>query len=142
MNLPFTCPPMRARLLTTTTCVKRWQRGADVECRDCPLAHERGATGDWKEVGMQRVNFVMGGMRQEEHHRRNAGIARMGRKKRTRSMGSEIFTLRKQAGLTQRQLAERIGLGDGANLGKYERNCQGTSDDMIQRIREACGRNA
>lgn len=54
-------------------------------------------------------------------------------------VGKRIQQARKEAGLTQRALAERIGLQDSQSVSNYERGGSDVPRDRLKRIAEATG---
>lgn len=54
-------------------------------------------------------------------------------------VGKRIQQARKEAGLTQRALAERIGLQDSQSVSNYERGVSDVPRDRLKRIAEATG---
>jgi DNA-binding transcriptional regulator YiaG len=133
---------MRARFLTATTCVKRWQKGAAEECRDCGLALTRGATGTWKEHNQRESGYIWAGAAVNKSHRRNSCLSRMGKRTSGANRGAEIKRLRTEAGISANELARRLGWNAKGGLTKYECDRTGCTDAMWKRIVEACRRSA
>ncbi|MBX2924765.1 MAG: helix-turn-helix transcriptional regulator [Chitinophagaceae bacterium] len=54
-------------------------------------------------------------------------------------MGKQIQAIRRDTGLTQKQLAEKVGLSDGSIVRFYESGQSNPSLEILENIATACG---
>lgn len=159
------CPPARA-VLPATSCVKRFEAGADDRCGDCALGPRRGARGPWRAQCRQGPLTVKlraaAGVRKFHEVRRAQKEAAAVRKqpsppKATSPVsgrlaagkgipagtiygGDWLRSARTSAGLTQTELGVRIGLKEksaSSCICQLERGRHAISPRMLGRLQRA-----